>query len=147
MSTEGDSIPQPKKDSFAALRYKEFRSYLGLRFFFTFAYQMQTLILLAYVYDITKNKIARGAVGLSEAVPAILIALYGGYIAEKSEKRKMLLAVSALVVFSSVIMAIVTSKAIAPHMPKPWIMATVYAMIFLNGVSRAFYGPATFTIY
>lgn len=143
---EGDSQPL-KKDPFAALRYKEFRQYLSLRFFFTFAYQMQTLILLAYVYDITKNKFALGAVGLAEAVPAIVIALYGGYIAEKSEKRRMLLTISGLVVFSSVVMAVVTSVNMGIYMPKSWIVITLYAMIFLNGVSRAFYGPATFTIY
>jgi MFS family permease len=148
VSTETDSQPSSTPvDSFAALRYKEFRSYLGLRFFFTFAYQMQTLILLAFVYDLTKNKFALGAVGLSEAVPAIIIALYGGYIAEKSEKRKLLLTISGLVVFSSVVMAVVTSKIAGAYLPKFWIISIIYSMIFVNGVSRAFYGPATFTIY
>jgi MFS family permease len=143
---EGDSQPI-KKDPFAALRYKGFRSYLGLRFFFTFAYQMQTLVLGAYIYEITKNKLALGAIGLSEAVPAISIALYGGYVAEKSEKRKLLLALSGLVLFSSMVMAIVTSKAAGFYLPKGWIVITLFVMIFLNGVARAFYGPATFTIY
>lgn len=146
MIEEADSQPQ-KKDPFAALRYAEFRQYLGMRFFFTFAYQMQTLVLLAYVYEITRNKIALGAVGLSEAVPAILIALYGGYIADKSEKRKMLLAISGLVVFSSLSMAIVTSNAMGIYLSKSWILIIIYLMIFLNGVARAFYGPATFTVY
>ena len=129
------------------MRYKEFRSYLGMRFFFTFAYQAQTLVLLAYIYEITKNKLALGAIGLCEAVPAIGIALYGGYVAEKSEKRKLLLGLSGLVLFSSVVMAVVTSKAAGAHISTGWIVFTLFFMIFLNGVARAFYGPATFTIY
>jgi hypothetical protein len=75
-----------KPDPYAALRYKEFRSYIGLRFFFTFAYQMQAIVLGIYIYQLTKDPLALGFIGLCEAIPAITIALYGGYIADKSEK-------------------------------------------------------------
>ncbi|WP_258137584.1 MFS transporter [Mucilaginibacter phenanthrenivorans] len=145
MSADGDSIP--KTDSFAALRYKDFRSYLGMRFFFTFAYQMQAVIIGFYIYQITQSAFALGLVGLCEAVPAIGIALYGGYVADKSEKRKMLLTISGLVLFASVVMFVVTMKSMEPHIHKGWIVPIIYFMIFLNGLARAFYGPATFTIY
>jgi MFS family permease len=138
---------QPQKDSFAALRYKDFRSYLGMRFFFTFAYQMQAVVIGFYIYQLTKSVFALGMVGLCEAIPAIGIALYGGYIADKSEKRKMLLTISALVFFASMVMFLVTMKSAAPHIHKGWIVPIIYFMIFLNGLARAFYGPATFTIY
>jgi MFS family permease len=145
VSEEGDS--QPKTDSFAALRYKDFRAYLGMRFFFTFAYQMQAVIIGFYIYQITKSVFALGLVGLCEAIPAIGIALYGGYIADKSEKRKMLLVISALVLFASLVMFTVTMKSVAPYIHKGWIVPIIFFMIFLNGLARAFYGPATFTIY
>jgi MFS family permease len=145
VSAEGDS--QPKTDSFAALRYKDFRAYLGMRFFFTFAYQMQAVIIGFYIYQITKSVFALGLVGLCEAIPAIGIALYGGYIADKSEKRKMLLVISALVLFASLVMFTVTMKSVAPYIHKDWIVPIIFFMIFLNGLARAFYGPATFTIY
>jgi MFS family permease len=138
---------QPQTDSFAALRYKDFRSYLGIRFFFTFAYQMQAVIIGFYIYQITKSVFALGLVGLCEAIPAIGIALYGGYVADKSEKRKMLLVISMLVLFASLVMFTVTLNSVAPYMHKGWIVPIIYFMIFLNGLARAFYGPATFTIY
>lgn len=138
---------QLKNDSFAALRYKDFRSYLGMRFFFTFAYQMQAVVIGFYVYQLTKSAFALGMVGLCEAIPAIGIALYGGYIADKSEKRKMLLMISSLVFFASMVMFIVTMKNVGPYIQKGWILPIIYFMIFLNGLARAFYGPATFTIY
>ena len=145
MPEEGDS--QPKKDAFAALRYKDFRAYIGMRFFFTFAYQMQAVVIGFYIYQITKSAFALGLVGLCEAIPAIGIALYGGYVADKSEKRKMLLVMSALVLFASIVMFTVTMRSAAPYMHKGWIVPIIYFMIFLNGLARAFYGPATFTIY
>jgi MFS family permease len=142
---EADS-PTPK-DPFAALRYKQFRSYLGLRFFFTFAYQMQAVVIGFYIYALTKSKFELGLIGLCEAIPAICIALYGGYVADKSEKRKMLLAISALVLFASIVMSVVTAKGMGIYVNKGWIVPVLFFMIFLNGLARAFYGPATFTIY
>ncbi len=138
---------RPKKDSFAALRYKDFRSYLGMRFFFTFAYQMQTAVLGYYIYALTHSKMSLAFIGLSEAVPAVGLALYGGYIADKYEKRKMLILVFTGVAFSSLIMFIATLKSTSPYIPVGWIVPILYGMIFCNGISRAFYGPATFTVY
>lgn len=143
--SEEDS--QPKKDSFAAWRYKDFRSYLGMRFFFTFAYQMQTTVLGFYIYELTHSKVAIALIGLSEAVPAVGIALYGGYIADKYEKRKMLLIIFSGVLISSLIMFIVTLKSVAGYIHVGWIVPILYAMIFCNGVARAFYGPTIFTVY
>ena len=138
---------QAQKDPFAALRYKDFRSYLGMRFFFTFAYQAQAVIISFYIYSLTHNKFDLALIGLFEAIPAVGIALYGGYVADKSEKRKMLLSISGLVLFASGVMFMVTMKHMAPYLHKGWIIPTLFFMIFLNGVARAFYGPATFTIY
>jgi MFS family permease len=142
-----DTDSHLQKDSFAALRYKDFRSYLGMRFFFTFAYQMQAVVIGFYIYQITKSAFALGLIGLCEAIPAIGIALYGGYVADKSEKRKMLLVISSLVFLSSAVMFTVTMKSMSGHIHKGWIVPAIYFMIFLNGLARAFYGPATFTVY
>ncbi|MGN8071442.1 MFS transporter [Mucilaginibacter sp. SG564] len=146
MAEEGDSKPQ-KTDSFAALRYKDFRSYIGMRFCFTLAYQMQTVVLGFYIYQLTHSKMALAYIGLSEAIPAVGIALYGGYIADKYEKRKMLLILFAGVFLSSLVIFIATLRSMAPHLSITMILVIIYAMIFCNGLARAFYGPATFTIY
>jgi MFS family permease len=146
VSDEGPSQP-PKKDSFAALRFKDFRAYVGMRFFFTFAYQMQTVVIGFYIFQLTKSAFALGMLGLCEAIPAVGIALYGGYIADKSEKRKMLLWIYTAVLLSSIIMGAVTTNGAAAYIHKGWIVPIIYTMIFFNGLARAFYGPATFTVY
>jgi MFS family permease len=145
VSDEGNS--QLRKDSYAALRYKDFRSYLGMRFCFTFAYQMQTTVLGFYIYQLTHSKAAIAYIGLSEVIPAVGIALYGGYIADKYEKRKMLLVIFSGVLFSSIVMGTVTLTSMQQHMQTHWVQLTIYAMIFCNGIARAFYGPSTFIIY
>ena len=143
---EGDST-SPRIDSFAALRHKDFRSYVGMRFCFTFAYQMQAVIIGFYIYHLTKDPFKLGLVGLCEAIPAVGAALYGGYIADKSEKRKMLLWVFVGVFFSSLVMFLITLKDADKYIGVNWIVPIIYLMIFFNGVARAFYGPATFVIY
>ncbi|WP_345950275.1 MULTISPECIES: MFS transporter [unclassified Mucilaginibacter] len=136
-----------KKDSFAALRYKDFRAYIGMRFFFTLAYQMQAVVIGFYIYQITHSKLALGYIGLCEAIPAISIALYGGYIADKYEKRKLLFLIFSVVLFASLTIFVVTLQSMSHLVHAGWVVPTIYVMIFLNGVARAFYGPATFTIY
>lgn len=137
----------PKIDTFASFRYKDFRAYLGMSFCFTFAYSMQAFIIGYYIWHITKNKLALGGIGLCEAIPAVCIALYGGYIADKSEKRKMLMFIVSGVMLAAMVIFVVTLKNSYGLINVAFIVPVVYTMIFFNGIARAFYGPATFTIY
>lgn len=143
---EEQSYIVEKKDPFAALRYREFRSYLGMRFFFTFAYQMQAVIIGFHVYHLTKDPLALGLIGLCEAIPAIGIALYGGYIADKSEKRGLLMKIFSGVFICSLIMLIVTTKQMHTYIPTSYIVPIMYSMIFGVGLARGFFGPATFSL-
>lgn len=144
---DGEQNTPIKPDSFAALRYKDFRSYVGMRFFFTFAYQMQTTVLGFYIYELTHSTIALAFIGLAEAVPAVGIALYGGYVADKYEKRKMLLLIFSGVCVAALTMFVVTLQSVHAYVKTDWVLPILYGMIFCNGVARAFYGPATFTVY
>jgi len=133
-----------KPDTFAALRYKEFRSFLGMRFFFTLAYQMQAVVIAYHIYDLTHDPLKLGLVGLCEVIPAICIALYGGYIADKSEKRGLLIKIFSGVWFVSVLMLIITSKYL--HLKEDVIVLIMYGLVFCIGIARGFFGPATFSL-
>lgn len=135
-----------KKDPYAALRYREFRSYLGMRFFFTFAYQMQAVIIGFHIYHLTKDPLALGLVGLCEAIPAIGIALYGGYVADKSEKRGLLLKIFIGVFLCSVVMLVATSSQMHAYVPVSYIIPIMYTMVFGIGIARGFFSPATFSL-
>jgi MFS family permease len=135
-----------KQDPYAALRYREFKSYLGMRFFFTFAYQMQAVIIGFHIYHLTKDPLALGLIGLCEAIPAIGIALYGGYVADKSEKRGLLLKIFTGVFLCSLIMLVATSQQMHAYVPVSYIIPIMYTMVFGIGIARGFFGPATFSL-
>ncbi|WP_316792722.1 MFS transporter [Pedobacter frigoris] len=135
-----------KPDPYAALRYREFRSYLGMRFFFTFAYQMQAVVIGFHIYQLTKDPLALAFIGLCEAIPSISIALYGGYVADKSEKRGLLLKIFSGVFLCSLVMLIVTTKQMHTYVPTSYIVPIMYCMIFGIGIARGFFSPATFSL-
>lgn len=135
-----------KQDPYAALRFREFRSYLGMRFFFTFAYQMQAVIIGFHIYHLTKDPLSLGLIGLCEAIPAIGIALYGGYIADKSEKRGLLLKIFLCVFLCSVVMLVATLPQMHGYVPVSYIIPIMYTMVFGIGLARGFFGPATFSL-
>lgn len=134
-------------NSTVALRYKDFRLYVGMRFLFAFANQMQIVVIGFYVYELTKSTFSLGLLGLCEAIPAVGIALYGGYVADKSEKRTMLFLVYTAVLVSSMVMFTITLNSIRGYVPTEWVVPVIYCMVFCNGMARAFYGPAIFTVF
>lgn len=143
---EKQSVIVEKKDPFVSLKYREFRSYLGMRFFFTFAYQMQAVIIGFHIYHLTQDPLALGLIGLCEAIPAISIALYGGYVADKSEKRGLLLKIFSGVFLCSLIMLFATSNQMETYIPTSYIVPIMYCMVFGIGLARGFFGPATFSL-
>jgi MFS family permease len=145
--SEEDLNPiNPKPDPFAALRFKEFRSYLAMRFFFTFAYQMQAVIIGYHMYQLTKSALALGMIGLTEAIPSIGIALYGGYVADKSEKKRLLLMIFSVMWICSTIMLMVTLPTANQYLSNSHIILILYVMIFFIGLARGFYGPTAFSV-
>lgn len=144
---ESDSSTTPlKKDPYIALRYPEFRSFLGMRFFLTFAYQIQAVVVGWYIYHLTKDPLSLGMIGLAEAIPAIGIALYGGYIADKSEKTLILKWILVAMFTCSLVLFLLTLPSVASGFDKMHIVWIIYAMIFLIGIARGFMGPTVFSL-
>jgi len=107
---------------------------------------MQAVIIGFHIYHLTKDPLALGFVGLCEAIPAISIALYGGYVADKSEKRGLLLKIFSGVFLCSLVMLIVTTKQMQVYVPTSSIIPIMYLMVFGIGIARGFFSPATFSL-
>ena len=80
-----------KHDAYAVLRVRDFRLFLCFRFFTTIAFQMQSIIVGWQVYQITKDPLALGLIGLAEALPNIAMALFAGNAADKYNRKKIIL--------------------------------------------------------
>jgi MFS family permease len=134
------------KDPYIALRFKEFRIFLLMRFFLTIGYQVQGVIIGWYIYTLTKDPFSLGLIGLAEAIPAIGIALYGGYVADKSNKKHLLIKVVGLILLSSTVLFIVTLPHVTIHLGQKLLITIIYLMIFVNGIARGFYAPTAFSL-
>ncbi|HEU4607872.1 MAG TPA: MFS transporter, partial [Chitinophagaceae bacterium] len=99
-----------------------------------------------YLYHLTRDPLSLGMIGLAEAVPAIGIALYGGYIADKSEKTSILKFVLAAMFLSSTVLFVITNPALTRAFNQHHIVWIIYLAIFSIGVARGFLGPAVFSL-
>lgn len=129
-----------KKEAFASFRYKDFNFFIFAKVLVTAAVQMQAVAIGWQIYDLTGDPLALGLTGLAEAIPAISVALYGGYIADRV-KRKLILQCATLV------LALASTTLIAfSHFGNEIPIAAFYVVIFTIGVARGFYGPAQFAL-
>ena len=62
----------------------DFRKLMAARFLFTLAVQIQAIVLGWQMYILTKDPLFLGLIGLVEAIPALGLAIYAGYIVDRS---------------------------------------------------------------
>lgn len=142
MSTE---IKQ-KKDPYAALRFKEFNTFLLLRFAMVFAWSMQFIIIEWQVYSITKDPLSLGIIGLMEVIPAISLALFAGHVVDQKEKKGLL--VKCILAFSVISFGLflLTWPVVIGDVSTQTILYSIYFLVFLGGLVRAFLGPTIFSL-
>src|SRR5437868_14177371 len=62
----------------------------------TLAGQALVLVVRIQVYELTSSPLALGLLGLVEAIPAISLALYGGHVADRHDRRWILRTTAAI---------------------------------------------------
>lgn len=128
-----------------ALTIREFRAFLTIRFGLIFALNMQSTIIYYWVYHITNDKLSLGLVGLAEVIPAIGFSLFAGHIVDLNEKRKMVMLCIIGYIFLALGLAVLTlpqTQGIGLNN----VLMLVYALVFVGGGLRAFYGPSGFSL-
>src|SRR5271154_1898631 len=127
-------------DPYAVLKIRDFRLLLAGRLFTTLAFQIQGIAVGWQIYALTKSALALGLIGLSEALPAIGVALYAGHVADMGDRR--------LIALSVIGMSILAVGALAGFsgatLEKTIFVPVIFAIIAISGFARGFYGPAIF---
>ncbi|MBI3218983.1 MAG: MFS transporter [Bacteroidetes bacterium] len=128
---------------YAALQVRDFRFFVFARLFITLAIMIQAVVVGWQVYEITKDALSLGLIGLAEAIPAITVSLYAGHLADVVERKKIIVVcVSTLVVCSVALLYFTTNTG-------AFILANgafpIYAVIFVSGIARGFLSPASFS--
>lgn len=130
-------------DPYAALKVRDFRRFLGMRVCTTLAIQVLSVSISYFVYEWTSDAFMLGLSGLTEAVPSILISLYAGHLADKLNRKWILM--SALSVFALCALGLTTLVYFRNELPKSVLLGGIYGFIFMTGVVRGFVSPASFS--
>jgi MFS family permease len=134
------------KDPYEALRFREFNIFLLLRFTMVFAWSMQFVIIEWEVYSLTNSALSLGMIGLMEVIPAIGMALFAGHVVDQKEKKGMLLKCIFGFVIISLGLFLLTWRKVVSGWSKDSILYSIYFLVFLGGLVRAFLGPTIFSL-
>lgn len=135
-----------KNDPYAALRHPEFRLFLLMRFALVFAWSMQFIIIEWEVYQMTKDPLSLGLIGLMEVIPAVSLALYAGHVVDQKEKRNLVLVCMFAFLGLSTGLWWLTHPTAISELGTQWRLYGIYAMVFLGGIVRVFLSTTVFTL-
>lgn len=122
----------------------DFKKLMIARFFFTFAVQMQAIVLGWRMYELTKDALYLGLIGLTEAIPALGLALFAGYIVDRSRP----LIVYRRLVLVSLASGLMMLFSQLPYfeIPETTQVSLLFVSSFLTGCARAFSQPSMYSI-
>jgi len=116
-------------------RSRDLRLYLGIRFGTTLGTQIQSVGVGWQVYDLTRDPVALGYVGLSIFLPMLLLVLPAGDLADRVDRRFMLMASYLVQVLASAMLLVLTLTGVKA-------MWAFYSVITLLGVALGLSQPA-----
>ena len=118
------------------LRNRGFTGLLFYRLLAMLSYQIVAVTVGWQIYQITRDALALGLIGLTEVVPYFCFALFAGYAVDHLPRRKLGMFACLGLLLTTLMLAGVAGGALPSFGTK-----TIYAAIAMNGVVRAFLGP------
>ncbi len=136
MATTGD----PRLAGAIAFTYPDFAVYELARFLIEVSLEMQSVAVGWQVYEITKRPLDLGLVGLAQFLPGILLFLVTGHVADRFDRRKLLmLCYGGFAVCSGLLWQIALRGTHGGH-PKVY---PIYAVLVLVGAANSLSGPVS----
>jgi MFS family permease len=127
----GSDVPH---DPYSSLRLRDFRFYLTGVQIANLGMRMQSVAVGWEIYERTRNPLALGLVGLVQVLPVILLALPAGHVADRHDRRRIVLAAQVVIALGALGLAVIS----AHHAS----VAALYGCLLVIGVARAFQQPA-----
>ncbi len=122
-------------DSFAALRYRDFRLLWFGQLISQSGTQMQRIAIAWHVYLLTHDAIALGLIGIFRVLPVLVLSLIGGMVADAQDRRRVMLVTQCTMALAAALLAIATLIGFIS-------VPIIYAMVFLGAAAASFDGPA-----
>ena len=136
--------PPRGKLSIDVLRLRDFRFLLFTRVFVSMALQAQAVIVGWQIYSLTKDPFMLGLTGLTEALPAIVCALFAGHVVDVGRPHRVYLyCLGALFLNTSALLLLGGGYV---TLPGGHLLPLIFAGVFLSGVARSFIMPSSFSL-
>jgi MFS family permease len=132
-----DRVTEPPAGPWAPFRWPDFRSLFAAAFCSTLASRALAVVLGYEVYELTGNPLALGMLGLIEVIPAVSLALYGGHIADRRDRRQILRITLGALVICACALAAVEARDVG-HAK----LMLLFGVVFVAGIARGFAEPA-----
>lgn len=131
---------RPRFQVLSALRHSGFRRFWMGMVASVLGFQIMTVAQGWLIYDLTDSELALGYVGLAAGLPAIVLNLFGGVIADRVNQRILLIATQMVSSLGMLALAILTLLGLV----EPW---HIVASAFLIGSVQAFDAPTRQALY
>lgn len=123
------------RKTFAALRHPNYRLWFQGQIVSLFGTWMQTTAQGFLVYELTHSAAYLGYVGFASGIPAWVLTLYGGVVADRVPRRTLLIVTQISMMIFAFILAAMTFL----NLVQPW---HILVLSFLLGTANAFDAPA-----
>ncbi len=123
-------------ERFAAFRHGPFLRYWLARFFGTFSTQIVSVSVGWQIYDLTRDPLDLGYVGLVQFAPALLLVLVTGVVSDRFGRRLIMGLSTALEALCAAALLVFTVHGLTSPLP-------IFGTLLVFGVARAFFGPAS----
>src|SRR5579862_8828629 len=127
---------RPSPAGHVAFTYPTFTLYIAARFFMVVALEMQSVAVGWQVYEITRKPLDLGLVGLAQFLPGILLFLVSGHVADRFNRRTVLL-------LTYVGFATCSCLLLEYSMRGTRSVALIYGIMVLSGTVRSFSAPSS----
>ena len=129
------SLESSPRSRWGALRLPGYRRFWIARFLATFAALVVSVAIGWQVYDLTRNPLDLGLVGLSQFLPLPILVLVTGTVSDRFNRR-------VIISICQLVEASVTSLFLILTATGTITMGVIFALLVAFGVSRAFLNPA-----
>jgi MFS family permease len=140
MSEGGSKVAVTEAKAGSAFHSRDFRLYQSARLMVIVGAEAQSVAVAWQVYAITHSALDLGFTGLALFLPGLFMVLPAGHIADRFDRRKIILACYGLQALCTIgLLWLSLTKTYISH-GQVW---PIYAVLLGIGVGRAFSGPAS----
>ncbi len=125
----------PRRNALQTLRHRDFRMLWVADSIAILGTQIQNVAIIWHVFALTGDEFQLGLLGLFRFVPVLFFGLYGGLIADRRDRRTILVVTHILLMATTAVLMGATAVE-ADSMP------LIYAVTFVASAVNAFAGPA-----